>query len=192
MLMQTDKLGKNPGAKVNEITKSLTTFLHKLQEQDSTIKKHLENLKIDSVQEINLGEKNKKCYLIKVNESSWKSITVVLADIIKKLEAHYNCPVVIVSNRKQINGKIFKKFKGKTTPRQNTLTAVYDSLLDDILFPATVIGKRIRHFKTGQRLFKVHVDNIDKEHIEVKVNALQSCYKQLTNRDLKIEFPNLG
>ena len=190
MLMKNDNLSKNSGSKVSEITKTLTNFLHKLQEQDSTLKKNLENLKIDSVKDIPLGEKDKKCYLIKVNEDSWKNVTNVLSDIVKKLEAHFNCPVIIVCNRKQINGKIFKKFKGTTTPRQNTLTSVYDSLLEDILFPATIVGKRIRHFKTGKRLFKVHVDNIDKEHIENKVNALQTSYRHLTNRDLRIEFPS--
>ena len=189
MLMKNNNLSKSSGSKVNEITKTLTNFLHKLQEQDSTLKRNLENLKIDSVSDIALGERDKKCYLIKVNQDSWRNVTPVLSDVVKKLEAHFNCPVIVVCNRKQINGKIFKKFKGTTTPRQNTLTSVYDSLLEDILFPASIIGKRVRHFKTGGRLFKVHVDNIDKEHIENKVNALQTCYRSLTNRDLRIEFP---
>jgi small subunit ribosomal protein S7e len=188
MLMKNDKVSTSTGGKVTEITKNVSNYLQKLQDQDPNLKRYLEKVRIEASEEVPLNEKDKRAFLIKVSEESWKTISPVHADLIKKLEGHFNCPIIIVANRNMINGKLFKKFKGKLTPRQNTLTSVYDNLLEDILYPAAIIGKRIRHFRTGKRLFKVHIDGVDREHIGHKSAALEKCYRKLTNRDLKIEI----
>ena len=69
------------------------------------------------------------------------------------------------------------------------MTAVFDAYLDDILYPATIIGKRIR-YPVGKttRTYKVIVDPLDKESINYKLDAIKACFKALTNRKLDIEF----
>lgn len=188
MLCQSDKLSNKNRATVNEITKNLTTVLTRFQDNEPSLKKDLEALKIESANEISVGE-NKRCYLVQVNESSIKNLHNVHSDIVKKLEDHFATPVVIVPFRKKINGKLYRSYIGKQVPRTKTLTAVYDSLLEDLLYPATIVGKRIRYPKGKNRLFKVMVDPIDKETIEYKTNAIAASYKALTNRDLVIDFP---
>jgi small subunit ribosomal protein S7e len=188
MLMQSDKLSNKNRATVNEITKNLTTVLTRIQENDQNIKKDLENLKIENANEISIGS-DKRCYLVQVNESSVKNLHNVHSDIVKKLEEHFSTPVVIVPYRKKINGKLFRKFRGSKVPRSKTLSAVYDSYLEDLLYPATIVGKRIRYPNGKSRLYKVFVDPLDREHIEYKINAITACYKGLTNRDLVVEFP---
>jgi small subunit ribosomal protein S7e len=188
MLMQSDKLSNKNRATVNEITKNLTTVLTRIQETDVKIKKDLENLKIENANEISIGT-DKRCYLVQVNEASVKNLHNVHSDIVKKLEEHFSTPVVIVPYRKKINGKLFRKYRGNKVPRDKTLTAVYDSYLEDLLYPATIVGKRVRYPKGKSRLYKVYVDPLDREHIEYKMNAIVACYKGLTNRDLVIEFP---
>jgi hypothetical protein len=37
-----------------------------------------------------------------------------------------------------------------------TLTSVHDAILDDLTFPAEIVGKRIRIKLDGSRLIKVH------------------------------------
>lgn len=188
MLMQSDKLSNKNRETVNEITKNLTTVLTRIQENDQSIKKDLENLKIENANEISVGG-DKRCYLVQVNESSVKNLHNVHSDIVKKLEEHFSTPVVIVPYRKKINGKLFRKFRGNKVPRDKTLSAVYDAYLEDLLYPATIVGKRVRYPKGKSRVYKVFVDPLDKETIEYKVNAIVACYKGLTNRDLAIEFP---
>jgi len=186
--MQSDKLGNKNRATVNEITKNLTTVLTRIQENDQSIKKDLESLKIENANEISVGA-DKRCYLVQVNESSVKNLQNVHSDIVKKLEEHFSTPVVIVPYRKKINGKLFRKFRGNKVQRDKTLSAVYDSYLEDLLYPATIVGKRVRYPKGKSRVYKVFVDPLDKESIEYKVNAIVACYKGLTNRELAIEFP---
>jgi small subunit ribosomal protein S7e len=55
-------------------------------------------------------------------------------------------------------------------PRSRTLTAVYDNILDDLVFPAEIVGKRIRVKLDGSQLIKVHLDKNQQTTIEHKVS----------------------
>lgn len=68
-------------------------------------------------------------------------------------------------------------------PRNRTLTAVYENILDDLVFPAEIVGKRIRVKLDGSQLIKVHLDKNQQTTIEHKVSwhsllyfNLSSCY----------------
>ena len=50
-----------------------------------------------------------------------------------------------------------------------TLTAVYDALLEDLVYPVEIVGKRIRIKLDGTQLIKVHLDKNEQTNIEHKV-----------------------
>lgn len=58
-----------------------------------------------------------------------------------------------------------------------TLTAVHDAILEDLVFPSEIVGKRIRVKLDGSRLIKVHLDKAQQNNVEHKVNEklLLSC-----------------
>ena len=99
-------------------------------------------------------------------------------------------PVVIIPTKKRVNGKKYRTYVSKKVPRDRTLTAVFDGYLDDILYPATIVGKRIRYPSSKTRVYKVLVDPLEKEIIEYKLDALTACYRTLTNRKLEISILN--
>lgn len=49
------------------------------------------------------------------------------------------------------------------------MTSVHDAILDDLTFPAEIVGKRIRIKLDGSRLIKVHLDKTQQTNIEHKV-----------------------
>lgn len=51
-----------------------------------------------------------------------------------------------------------------------TLTSVHDAILEDLAFPAEIVGKRIRIKLDGSRLIKVHLDKNQQTNIEHKVS----------------------
>lgn len=51
-----------------------------------------------------------------------------------------------------------------------TLTAVHDAILEDLVFPSEIVGKRIRVKLDGSRLIKVHLDKAQQNNVEHKVN----------------------
>lgn len=57
-------------------------------------------------------------------------------------------------------------------PRSRTLTAVYDGILEDLVFPAEIVGKRIRVKLDGSQLIKVHLDKNQQTTIEHKVSII--------------------
>ena len=188
MLCQSEKLSSKNKTSVNEVSKNMTTVLGRIQDNNASLKNDLDALKIEGANEITLPD-NKKCYLVQVNESSTKNLQNVHTEVVKKLEEHFSVPVLIVPFRKTINGNLYRRYIGKQAPRTKTLTAVYDNLLEDLLYPATIVGKRTRFSKGKNKVFKVMVDPIDKETIEYKTAAISSTYMALTNRELVIDFP---
>ena len=131
---------------------------------------------------------DKKCCLIQVSSSNMAGFKKVHSLLTKKLEEELSIPVIVIPSKKRVNGKEYRTYVSKKVPRDRTLTAVFDGYLDDILFPATIVGKRIR-YPTGKiRTYKVLVDPLDKEIVEYKLPAMVACYRALTNRKLEIEF----
>merc|ERR1712107_808044 len=72
-------------------------------------------------------------------------------------------------------------------PRSRTLMAVHNSILDDLVYPAEIVGKRIR-IRLGSRLFKVHLDKTQQTNIEHKTDTFASD-KKLTGKEVTFEFP---
>lgn len=50
-----------------------------------------------------------------------------------------------------------------------TLTSVYDAILEDLVYPVEIVGKRIRVKLDGSQLIKVHLDKNEQTNIEHKV-----------------------
>ena len=52
---------------------------------------------------------------------------------------------MIIPAHKRVNGKEYRAFISKKVRRNRTLIAILDRYLEDILYPATIIGKRARY-----------------------------------------------
>lgn len=184
--MQNEK-GTKPKTQANDITKTLVNALQHVQDKDPELKKEAHGIKIENAAEITTAD-SKKAYLVHVSKESIPSLHKIHSEIVKKLESKLSYPIVIVPARTPINGNLFRRYRGKKVPRTETLSHIYDSFIQDVVFPAAVVGKKIRFPKSKGRQFKVQVDKLDRDSIEYKVNAIAASYKALTNRDLNIEF----
>ena len=183
-------MSKKEGAKkgaVSEIQKNVSNALEKIKDSEKEHKAELETLKIEHANEVPM-DKDKKCFLIQISTQNLAGFKKVHSLVTKKLEEHLSNPVVIIPARKRVNGKEYRTFVSKKVPRDRTLTAVFDAYLDDILYPATIVGKRVRYPVGKTRTYKVLVDPLDKETVEEKLPAMTACYRALTNRNLEIEF----
>ena len=183
--MQNKDLSNKNRNQHTEVAKNLNSALQAIT--DPELKTDLESIKIDNAAEIFTSD-NKRCFLVQVGEDCIKTLHKVHPELVKKLESKFSNPVVIGPNRKRINGNLFRRYRGTKVPRNQTLTNVYDTLLEDIVYPAVIVGKRVRYPKSKGRLFKVQLDTLDKEAVEYKLNAIIASYKALTNRELQVEF----
>ena len=74
-------------------------------------------------------------------------------------------------------------------PISRTLTAVHDRILEDLVFPTEIIGKRVRYQVGGSKLQKVILDNKDSAVIDYKLESFQSVYNKLTGKQVVFEIP---
>ena len=66
---------------------------------------------------------------------------------------------------------------------------MHNAILDDLVYPAEIVGKRTRIRLDGSRLFKVHLDKSQQTTIEHKTDTIAAVYKKLTGKDVNFEFP---
>lgn len=91
-------------------------------------------------------------------------------------------------------------------PRSRTLTNVHEKILEDLVFPTEIVGKRTRVAVDGSKLLKVYVywiyglvsglicynsflDSKDATSLEYKLDSFSSVYRRLTGKDVVFEFP---
>ncbi|CAO2581057.1 40S ribosomal protein S7 [Lemmus lemmus] len=94
----------------------------------------------------------------------------------KKLSGKH---VVFIAQRR-ILPKSTRKSRSKNKqkrPRSRTLTAVHYAILEDLVFPSEIVGKRIRVKLDGRRLIKVHLDKAQKNNVVHKVETFSGVYK---------------
>jgi len=183
-------MSKKEGVKksaVSEIQKNISNEMEKIKDSEKEHKAELESIKIEHANEVQMND-DQKCYLIQISTSNLAGFKKVHSLLTKKFEQHLSDTVILIPKRKRVNGKEYRTFISKKVPRDKTLTAVFDGYLDDILFPAIIVGKRVRYSVGKTRTYKVIVDPLDKEMVEYKIPAITACYKAITNRKLEVEF----
>ena len=172
---------------ISELQKNVSTEFEKIKDTEKDHKAELDTIKIEYANEVPMND-DQKCYLIQISTQNLAGFKKVHSLLTKKLGEHLGNNVILIPKRKRVNGKEYRTFVSKKVPRDKTLTAVFDGYLDDILYPATIVGKRVRYPVGKTRVYKVIVDPLDKESVEYRIPAITACYKAITNRILEIQF----
>jgi len=114
-----------------------------------------------------------------VYRESKKCISKLIRELEKKFSKKH---VVIVANR-TILDKNFRRKGIQVRPRSRTLTAVHEAVLEDVVYPSEITGKRTRIGADGSKLLKIFLDKKDKESVEEKLHVYSAVYKSLTTKD---------
>mmetsp|Transcript_9989 Transcript_9989/g.9914 ORF Transcript_9989/g.9914 Transcript_9989/m.9914 type:complete len:197 (-) Transcript_9989:31-621(-) len=130
----------------------------------------------------------RQAVIIMFHYRSLAAVRKIYARLLGELEKRFSRPVAIIFSR-TILPKYLKSKGQQKRPYSRTLTSVHEAILDDLVFPASILGKRMRIKTDGKRIFKVLLDPKDREKLEEKLDTLCAVYNKLTNKELVFEFP---
>ena len=153
------------------------------------LKASLRDLYITAAKEVDCTG-GRKAIILYVPFKLLKAFNKIQQRLVRELEKKYSGKQVIIIAQRTILGKNQSRSvtSQSVRPRSRTLTAVQDAILDDIVYPTEITGKRTRCKVDGKRILKVYLDNKDQANVETRTDIMADVYMKLTNKQIAFHF----
>merc|ERR1712168_1461944 len=153
------------------------------------MKAQLRDIYITGAKEMDY-EDRKKVLILFVPIPKIKEVQKLQVRLVRELEKKFSGKNVVVVGQRRIDSKPTRKTRNQKQmrPRSRTLTSVHEKILDDLSFPAEIVGKRIRVKLDASRVVKVTLEKAQQTNVEHKLDTFASVYKKLTGKDTVFSF----
>mmetsp|Transcript_100837 Transcript_100837/g.159465 ORF Transcript_100837/g.159465 Transcript_100837/m.159465 type:complete len:194 (+) Transcript_100837:67-648(+) len=192
-MLKTKKLVKDSGAPATDTEKDVAKALFDIEvSPTSEIKAEVRDIYITGVKEMEVSKAGKTALVVQFPFRVWKVVRKIQGRLIRELEKKFDRRHVCFMANRTILDKNFRRKGLKVRPRTRTLTSVHESILEDIVGPTEIVGKRTRICVDGSKLLKVLLDpkEKDKDGVEAKLATYSAVYKKLTNKEAVFTFPD--
>lgn len=183
------KILKPVGQEPDELELQVAQNLHDLERNVAELKVELRGLQISGAKEVEVGH-GKRAVVIFVPVPLLRRYHKVQSRLIRELEKKFSDRHVLLVAQRRIQQKPTRRTRQKQMrPRSRTLTAVHECLLEDLVYPTEIVGKRTKVRVDGSKLIKVFLDRKDHTSLEYKLDTFSAAYRKLTGKDVVFEFP---
>ena len=149
----------------------------------------LKEFYITSVKEVDV-EAGKKALVIFVPYRLHAKFLKISARLVRELEKKFAGKHVLFVAQRNVLTKAYAKFNPNVKrPASRTIAHVNEAILNDIVYPTQIVGKRTRVRLDGSHLLKVYLDAKDALSIDYKIKTFAAVYKKLTNKNVEFLFP---
>ncbi|KAE8022088.1 hypothetical protein FH972_007921 [Carpinus fangiana] len=187
MYSSRKKIHKDNDVEPTEFEDTVAQYLFDLENTNQELKSDLKDLYINSATQLDVSG-NRKAVVIYVPYRLRKSFRKIHPRLVRELEKKFSGKdVVLLATRRIVRPP--KKGSAAQRPRSRTLTAVHDAMLEDIVHPAEIVGKRIRYRIDGSKIIKVFLDPKERNNTEYKLETFSGVYRKLTGKDVVFEYP---
>lgn len=158
-------------------------------EGQTDLKADLRPLQFKSVKEFEVSG-GKKALAIFVPVPSLVGYRKVQIRLTRELEKKFpDRHVVFLAERRILPKPARSSKKLQKRPRSRTLTAVHDKVLEDLVFPTEITGKRVRYLVGGSKIQKVLLDSKDSSAVDYKLESFSQLFNKLTGKQVVFEIP---
>jgi len=192
--MATVKIAHNSPsrAKPSELENSIAQALYDLETQVSDLKATLRPLQFHNARELEVGG-GKKAIVIFVPVPLLQQFHKAQQRLTRELEKKFaDRHVVFLGLRRILPIPSRRSRVTQKRPRSRTLTAVHENLLQDLVYPTEIVGKRVRTKIDGSKVTKVFLDSKEKSVVDYKVDTFGEVYRKLTGKQVTFEFGGQG
>jgi len=182
------KISKPKGHAATELENAVARALLELESTAKDLAADLTDLFIVSAKEVTV-DAQKKAIVVFVPYRQHAKYKKIQQRLVRELEKKLSRPVVIIAQRTILSQSHGRKTQGQIRPRSRTLTAVHNAVLEDLVYPTLIVGKRLRVKLDGSRLLKVHLDPKDAKEADHKLKVFGAVYSALTNKAVEFIFP---
>jgi len=188
----THKIARSANAPItppDEIETTVAQTLIELENNVPELKNELRPLQISAAKEVDV-KGGKKAIVIFVPIPQLKAFHKIQQRLTRELEKKLaDRHVVFVGQRRILRKPTRTSRVVQKRPRSRTLTSVHEAILEDLVYPTDIVGKRTRVGVDGNKLLKVFLDHKDATSLEYKLDSFSSVYRRLTGKDVVFEFP---
>ncbi|MFS7918643.1 putative ribosomal protein S7e [Helianthus anomalus] len=187
MYTSRKKIHKDKDVEPTEFEDYVAQALFDLENANQDLKSDLKYLYINSATQIDVSG-NRKAVVIHVPYRLRKAFRKIHLKLVRELEKKFSGKgVVLIATRRMLPPP--KKGSAVQRPRNRTLTAVHDAMLEDIVYPAEIVGKRVRYRVDGSKVIKIFLDPKARNDTEYKLETFGGVYKKLCGKDVVFEYP---
>ncbi|KAI9363038.1 ribosomal protein S7e [Zopfochytrium polystomum] len=184
-----NKIVKPIGQEPDDLELQVAQNIYDLEQNSPELKADLRGLQFAAAKEIDVGH-GKKAIIIFVPVPALKQFHKVQSRLVRELEKKFSDRHVVFVAQRRIVKKPARGARVKQMrPRSRTLTSVHEKLLEDLVYPTEIVGKRTKVKVDGSKLIKVFLDRKDHTSLEYKLDTFSATYKRLTGKDVTFEFP---
>lgn len=160
-----------------------------LENSSPDFKTELKLFQFKSARELEVSA-GKKALVIFVPVPALPAVHKIQQRLTRELEKKFSDRhVVFLAERRILPRAGRKALPSQPRPMSRTLTKVHEALLEDLVFPTEIIGKRTKYQVGGTRIQKVFLDSKDSTFIDNKLESFQSVYNKLTGKKVVFEIP---
>ncbi|KAF2308790.1 hypothetical protein P3X46_032287 [Hevea brasiliensis] len=187
MYTTKQKIHKDKDAEPTEFEESVAQAFFDLENTNQELKSDMKDLYINSAIQIDVAG-NRKAVVIHVPFRLRKAYRKIHVRLVRELEKKFSGKdVILIATRRILRPP--KKGSAAQRPRSRTLTAVHEAMLEDIVLPAEIVGKRTRYRVDGSKIMRVYLDPKERNNTEYKLDTFAAVYRKLSGKDVVFEFP---
>ncbi|KAK4756925.1 hypothetical protein SAY87_007052 [Trapa incisa] len=187
MFTSRKKIHKDKDVEPTEFEESVAQAVFDLENTNQELKSDLKDLYINSATEVDVPG-NRKAVVIHVPYRLRKAYRKIHVRLVRELEKKFSGKdVILIATRRILRPP--KKGSAVQRPRSRTLTSVHESMLEDIVLPAEIVGKRVRYRLDGSKVIKIYLDPKERNNTEYKLDSFSAVYRKFAGKDIVFEYP---